>query len=201
MSGSTQRNVPQPPKWPNVRGELRAPDQCGAFVALDLDAETPVQRAEPAEVRQHAVEAGELDARHLRERLRRNERRRAARARARALLERAVHAGARVPAGRAQARAVRTPPRARSPRTASRRARRGARRVPETPRSSRSAAAPGGAIGVVALERQAGRVRQQVPHGGAGRARGLVEVDDALLRGDEHRERRDGLRDRPAARS
>ena len=28
-SGSTQRNVPLRPKWPNVRGELRAPVQCG----------------------------------------------------------------------------------------------------------------------------------------------------------------------------
>ena len=30
-SGSTQRNVPLPPKWPNVRGELRVPVQCGDF--------------------------------------------------------------------------------------------------------------------------------------------------------------------------
>ena len=30
-SGSTQRNVPLPPKWPNVRGELREPVQCGAL--------------------------------------------------------------------------------------------------------------------------------------------------------------------------
>ena len=28
-SGSTQRNVPLRPKWPNVRGEFRAPVQCG----------------------------------------------------------------------------------------------------------------------------------------------------------------------------
>ena len=28
-SGSSQRKVPLPPKWPNVRGELRAPVQCG----------------------------------------------------------------------------------------------------------------------------------------------------------------------------
>ena len=31
-SGSTQRNVPLPPKWPNVRGEVRLPDQWPSFV-------------------------------------------------------------------------------------------------------------------------------------------------------------------------
>ena len=36
-------------------------------------------------------------------------------------------------------------------------------------------------------------MREQVPHRRAGRAGGLVEVDDALLRGDQHRERRDGF--------
>src|SRR5262249_34126874 len=30
-SGSTQRKVPEPPKCPKVRGELRAPVQCGCF--------------------------------------------------------------------------------------------------------------------------------------------------------------------------
>ena len=34
-----------------------------------------------------------------------------------------------------------------------------------------------------------------MPHGGAGRTRPLVEVDDALLGRDEQRERGDGLRD------
>ena len=32
-SGSTQRNVPLPPKWPNVRGEFRSPVQCGRFAS------------------------------------------------------------------------------------------------------------------------------------------------------------------------
>ena len=32
-SGSTQRNVPLRPKCPNVRGELRAPVQCGVFAS------------------------------------------------------------------------------------------------------------------------------------------------------------------------
>ena len=48
----------------------------------------------------------------------------------------------------------------------------------------------------VALERQPGGVREQVPHRRAGRAGGLVEVDDPLLRGDEHGDRRRELRHR-----
>ena len=48
---------------------------------------------------------------------------------------------------------------------------------------------PGAAIGVAALERQPRRVAEQEPHGGAGRAGRLVEVDDLLLDGDEHRDR------------
>ena len=32
-SGSIQRNVPLPPKWPNVRAELRVPVQCGCFAS------------------------------------------------------------------------------------------------------------------------------------------------------------------------
>ena len=39
------------PKWPNVRGELRAPVQCGAFASLELDAEAPVVRLHPPEAR------------------------------------------------------------------------------------------------------------------------------------------------------
>ena len=48
----------------------------------------------------------------------------------------------------------------------------------------------------LALERQAGRVREQVADGRAGRAGRLVEVDDPFLRGDERRERGDRLRHR-----
>ena len=46
------------------------------------------------------------------------------------------------------------------------------------------------------LEGQPGGVREQMPHGRAGRPGRLVEVDDALLGGDERRERADGLRHR-----
>ena len=84
-SGSTQRNVPLRPKWPNVRGELRAPVQCGRLAVAELEAEAPVVRLLPAEARQHAVEAGELHGRRLVERLAaRSASARAARARPRA---------------------------------------------------------------------------------------------------------------------
>ena len=124
-SGSTQRNVPLPPKCPNVarRGERARP--VALLRSLQLDAEAPVQRAEAAEVGQHAVEARELDGDHLGVRLGRDERAaRAARARARAR-RRGRRACRRPggPTGRARARAARRRPRGRSPRTASRPAR------------------------------------------------------------------------------
>ena len=46
------------------------------------------------------------------------------------------------------------------------------------------------------LERQPRRVREQVPHRRAGRAGRLVEIDDALLDGDEHGDRGCELRHR-----
>ena len=48
---------------------------------------------------------------------------------------------------------------------------------------------------LLSLERQTGGVREQVPHGRAGRACRLVEVDDSLLGGDEKGKGGDGLRD------
>ena len=51
----------------------------------------------------------------------------------------------------------------------------------------------------LALERQAGGVREQMTDGCARRPRRLVEVDDALLGRDERRERGDRLRDRREA--
>ena len=55
------------------------------------------------------------------------------------------------------------------------------------------ALAPGRAEESVALERQARRVRQQVPHGRLGRAGRLVEVEQALLGGDQHGHRGERL--------
>ena len=55
---------------------------------------------------------------------------------------------------------------------------------------------PGRAIGAPALERQPGGVREQVPERRAGRPGRLVEVDEPLLRGDEHRDRGRELRHR-----
>ena len=53
---------------------------------------------------------------------------------------------------------------------------------------------PGRAIGSLALERQPGRVREQVADGRAGRPRRRVEVDGPFLGGDERRKRSDRLR-------
>jgi hypothetical protein len=47
-----------------------------------------------------------------------------------------------------------------------------------------------------AVERQPGRVREEMPYRRTGRAGGLVEVDDTFLGGDDKGERGDGLRDR-----
>ena len=46
------------------------------LAVLELEAEAPVVRVEAADVGQHAGEAGELDARGLRQRLRRDQPRR-----------------------------------------------------------------------------------------------------------------------------
>ena len=55
--GSTHRNVPDPPKWPKVRGEPLGAVQCGILSALELEPESPggVVVAEP---RHHSGEAG-----------------------------------------------------------------------------------------------------------------------------------------------
>ena len=47
-----------------------------------------------------------------------------------------------------------------------------------------------------ALERKTRGVREQMPHGRAGRTGGLVEVDDALLRRDQRGQGGNGLRHR-----
>ena len=166
---------------------------------LDLDAETPVHRREAPEVRQHAVEPGELDARHLLVGLGRDERRAEQLARERQHVVDASRACRRPgdPADRAPARAARTPPRARSPRTASTRGPRGAPRAPGNPRSSRSSGGPGGADRArlprtASPDACARRCRTVEPGGPAGSSRSTV----ALLRSDEHRQGGDRLRDR-----
>ena len=61
-SGSTHRNVPDCPKWPNVRGELLRARPVRGLAVADLEAEPPVVGLLPAEAGQHAVQAGERDA-------------------------------------------------------------------------------------------------------------------------------------------
>ncbi len=168
-----------------------------ALPVLELDAEAPVHRAEAPEIGQHAVEARELHRRHLGQRLRGDERRREQLASEREhVLEAGVHACARVPArveGDAERVAHRRPDvlgerhlgaclerRTDDPEALVR---------VDAPPAGRSDRDP-------ALEGQPRRVGEQVPHGRAGRPGGIVEVEHALLGGDEHGERGDRLRDR-----
>ena len=137
-SGSTQRNVPLRPKWPNVRGELRAPVQCGLFASRSSRPSPQSFGSMPAEARQHAAEARELHGRRLGERLAaRSASARAARARpTSSALERRLDpvAPAEPASGKPQTcLEVRR-------RTASRPARRRARRAPRSRCSSRCAA-------------------------------------------------------------
>ena len=71
-SGSTQRNVPEPPKWPNVRGDVRLPIHDGGR-GVELHAEPPVEGIESAVIREDAGKARELDGDHLVARLVRDE--------------------------------------------------------------------------------------------------------------------------------
>ena len=52
--GSTQRKVPAPPKWPKVAGEFEARRPVRALRVLELEAEAPVVRLLAAEAREHA---------------------------------------------------------------------------------------------------------------------------------------------------
>ena len=70
------------------------------------------------------------------------------------------------------------------------------RRARETPRSSRCGDARAARSASVPSNGKPRRVREQVANGRARRPGRLVEVDDALLGGDERRERGDRLRDR-----
>ena len=181
-----------------MRGEVSAPDQCGAFDPListprpqSIGLKRPKSGSTPSSpgnwtlvISACVSGATSVGAQQLA-----RERQHVAHA------SRACqHPGARP--DRAPARAARTPPRARSRRTASRRGPRGAHRAPGTPRSSRSAAGPAAAIGTSPSNGRpdacARRCRTVEPGGPAGSSRSTV----ALLRRDEHRERGDGLRDR-----
>ena len=75
-SGSTQRNVPLRPKWPNVRGELRAPVQCGALPSRSSRPRPQSFGSCRPKPGQDADEPRELDGARLVERLVRDARRR-----------------------------------------------------------------------------------------------------------------------------
>ena len=170
------------------------------LLPLQLDAETPVERAEAAEVGQHAVEAGELDVVIS------------------AWVSGATSRGAR--SSRPIARTSSSEPCMPAPgwplgSSASPSGSTTAARTYSANGISAAAAdvlaehaealvrvdppAPGRRDRRLALEGQAGGVREQVPDRRTGRPRRLVEVDDALLGRDERGEGGDRLRDRREA--
>ncbi len=200
-SGSTQRNVPLPPKWPNVAGEVSAPDQWPCLFALQLDAETPVHGAEAPEVGQDAVEPRELDGDHLGRgsRGRQGPARAAHAPSARTSSTERVHACAgmsRRVEGESEwladggAHVVRE-----------RHLRPGRDVCPEhtEPLVRVDATAAGRCDRSRAVKGQPGSVREQVAHRRARRSCRLVEIDHSLLRSDERRECADRLRDRREA--
>ncbi len=196
-SGSTQRNVPEPPKWPNVRGDVREPDQWCDLVPLISTPRPQSIGREATEVGQHAVETRELDARHLRVGLRRDERGLEKLPPERKnVVERPVHAGARMPA-RVEFQPERDAHRLAHVVGEGHLGPRG-KVLAENPKAfvGVDAAPPRRRDRVRALEGQAGGVREQMADGGARRPRRLVEVDDALLGGDQDGQRRDRLRQR-----
>ena len=143
-SGSTQRNVPAAPKWPNVLAELRAPVQCGDLWSRSSKASPQSFGSMPAEARQHTREARELDGRRLVERLAGDERRGEQLARRASAGRRAGPCTPRRASRSAlpRARAARRRRTRSSRQRAFRRARRRARPPPRCRRSNRSDAAP-----------------------------------------------------------
>ena len=200
-SGSTQRNVPLRPKWPNVRAELRRARPVRRLRRRGARSRGP-SRSAPAgrSPGRTPTRPGNCDRGRLGERLgARRASARAARARARAGRrasrggpsrtavvaraepERLEHRPAEV-VGEGHLRALRE---------------RGAEHVEAVIGVDPPLARPRDRAR--ALERQAGGVGEQVPERRAGRPGRLVEVDRPLLGGDEAGERGDRLRHRGPA--
>ena len=195
-SGSTQRNVPLPPKCPNVLWRVRVPDQCGAFPPLTSTPSPQSSGLKRPKSGKHAVEPGNCT----------RPSRRGSRARRVAgeeklatdcqhVVEIALHTRAGMPVGveaipsgsqtaarmysanRISARSARCSPRTRKPSV----------RVDAPPSGARSSPPPRKA----GPEACASRCRTVEP----GRPGRLVEVDDPFLGRDEHGERGHGLGD------
>ena len=173
-SGSTQRNVPLPPKWPNVRGEFREPVQCGCFSSRSSKprpqsfgsmrpkpGRTPSRPGNATVVASASVSGATSVGRS------------SSRAEREQVVERAVRAPR--PASRAARR------RARAARSTAAREVLGERhlgaprdllaRAPRSPCSSRCGACPARAIGASPSNGQPGRVREQMADRRARRAR------------------------------
>ena len=178
-SRSIQRNVPLPPKWPNVPRRIARPGPVRLLRVAELDAEAPVVRLEAADVRQDARRGpgtGPTSSRRASPARRASARRARARTRSgrracRGSLPRPTRAARR------SSRAARSPRRGGSRRTASR---------PRARRVAASTSKPGVRVDppparlrdrLRAVERQARRVREQVADRRALGPGGVVEVD------------------------
>ena len=203
-SGSIQRNVAVPgfePKWPYVRGELREPVQCGDFAPRSSKPRPQsfgVSRPKPG--RTPSSPGNWTDGR-LGERLRRDQRRleRLA-AEAEHVAEVADDAARGVAVeGRAERRAAPAPRRAGSRGTASPPAPRAWSASDEVARVRVDAALAGLAERLRRVPREAGRVREQVPHRRALGPGRLVEIQHAFLGRDQRRVGGEQLRHRAPA--
>ena len=197
-SGSTHRNVPDCPKCPKVRGEDEVARPVRGLAVPDLEAEAPVVGLLVSVTRQHALEPGEDHRGRL------GERPCATAAAARAVRRRNGTGRRRwrrrpwraSPAARSPScPAARAPPRAGTAGRGSRWPWRCGRRAPRNPRWSRAGGCPGAAIGAVLVEGQPGGVGEEVADGRALGPGGLVQLDGALLDGDQRGVRGERLGD------
>ena len=193
-SGSTHRNVPLRPKCPI--GARRVARACPVRIlrVAQLEPEAPVVRLLPPEARQHADETGELHRARFLERLRRDSCRLAQLAgEHEQIVERSLDTRAR----RAGEDGGRVPPHVREVLGERHRRPLGDQRGRDLEAVVRVDAPRAGTRDRrTVVERQARRVREQMAKRRSRRARGFVEVDDPLLRGDEHRDCRRELRHR-----
>ena len=189
-SGSTQRNVPDCPKCPKVRGEDEVARPVRGLAVPDLEAEAPVVGRLVAVARQHALQPGEGH-------------RRSPPSSVAGTAAGATAVRPRSGPGRRRWRrrpwrgspaapspscpAARAPPRAGTAGRGSRWPWRGGRRAPRTRRWSRCRRVPGAAIAPVLVEGQPGGVGEEVADRRTVGPGGLVQLDGALLDRDQRR--------------
>ena len=199
-SGSTQRNAPDCPKCPNVRGDASGGVQCGALAPFSSNPRPHgFGRCRP-KPGQHPVEVGELWGGRLGEQLRGEHRPGVEELAGEA--EQVAQRGPGTVGGGAGDRGRDHPERLedRLPHVVRER-QVGAlgdelRRAPRRQGSRRCAAVPGAATGSEPSNGRPGRVAQEEADGGARGTGRLVELEDLLLHRDEHRGGGEQLGDR-----